>query len=125
MKSNVVAAVAGGLVLGAAAFLPLGAQASAEHPAPAVSKSQEQAGVSRDVNSETSASVTIEPSDADQGSQSNVKAADLGSAVTTDPTPTPTPVATPLPTFSSDDEDSNDDGNGFGDDQGEDSESDD
>jgi hypothetical protein len=96
--SNVVAAVAGGLVLGAAVFLPIGANAINQE-AKQIAHSQEKvmAPSSDQATSEvTAVDVQVDPAAVDM--------------VAVDPTtdPTPTPVVT-TPTFSAgDDGDSQD-----------------
>ena len=107
--SNVVAAVAGGLVLGAAVFLPLGANALNQE-VQQVTKAQEKIAESAsDQQDVTGSDVQVDPAAVDP---------------IVDPTPTPVPVVS-TPTFGSgdDDEDSNDD-DSYGDDS-EDDESDD
>ena len=113
MKSNLVAAVAGGLVLGAAVFLPMGANAINQE---VKQISNAQSKIAAPVNG---AQASDELASGDQYAQDSVAPAAIDPIATTDPavTPTPDPIATPLPTFSGgdDDEDSNDD-DGFGDD---------
>ena len=117
MKSNVIAAVAGGLVLGAAVFLPIGA--NAVHVAEVKPASQARVVA-------PSGEVANDPLASDISN--SVEAAGLDPiaavdpTVATDPAATPDPIAVTPPAFSGgdDDEDSNDD-----DSQGEHDESDD
>jgi hypothetical protein len=109
--SNVVAAVAGGLVLGAAVFMPIGANALNQE-AQQVTQAQEKIAATASDQQITD----VIPGDV----QVDAAAVDPISEVTT----SPAPIAT-TPTFSSDDddEDSNDD-DSYGEDS-EDDESDD
>lgn len=104
MKSNVIAAVAGGLVLGGAIFLPMGANANS-HEVKQVSASQGNVAASTETSSD----------EIQTSSDDIAQAAGLDPVVSTDP------IAVTTPTFSSDDddEDTNDD-----DSYGEDSEDD-
>lgn len=106
MKSNVIAAVAGGLVLGAAVFLPIGANAA--HVAEVNSASQAKVvAPAGEVANEQLAS----------DSSNSVEAAGLDPiaavdpTIATDPVATPDPIAVTPPAFSGgdDDEDSNED----------------
>ncbi len=100
MKSNVVAAVAGGLILGGAIFLPLGANAVNQEIKQVTASEQKVAGPSVDTKSDVTNSDAADV----------VQTAGLDPVVSPDPTPTPTPNAVTGPTFSAgDDEDSNDD----------------
>lgn len=115
MKSNVIAAVAGGLVLGGAIFLPMGANAINQE-IKQVSASQEKVAAP---STETSSD------ELQVGSDNAAQTAGLDPIASTDPIAGTTPVAVTGPTFSSDDddEDTNDD-DSYGEDS-EDGESDD
>lgn len=113
MKYKVVAALAGGLVLGAAAFIPLGASAAPDTTSKVIA--------SQDAKSANTASDNLQGSA--ESSDQTALAADITPVVSPDPAPVVTPA--PLPTFSSDDEDSNDDDSQYGDDDSNESESDD
>jgi septal ring-binding cell division protein DamX len=113
MKSNVIAAVAGGLILGGAIFLPMGANA--------VNQEIKQVTAS----DQKIAAPTAENSMDGQNAESNVSVQTAGVDPVVSPDPTQTPIAVTAPTFSAgdDDEDSNDD-DSYGEDS-EDGESDD
>ncbi len=100
MKSNVIAAVAGGLVLGAAVFVPLGANA--------INQEIKQVSTSQEKVEAPTKIVADEP----QTSNDDLaQTAAIDPVVTPDPTVTPDPIAVTGPTFSSGDDDESDDVN--------------
>lgn len=112
MKSNVIAAVAGGLILGGAIFLPFGANAA--HPGVVQVASSEQKVEA------PSANLTLDGSSDE--SFDSVQAAGVDPMASTDQTSTPIAITTP--TFSSDDDDDEDEDEDDDASYGEDSEDD-
>lgn len=114
MNSKLIAAVAGGLVLGAAVFIPFGASAITQE-IKQVSASQEKVAAQSEATSD----------ELTAGTDNTVQPAGIDPVVAADPTATPDPIAVTTPTFSGgdDDEDTNDD-DSYGDDS-DDGESDD
>ena len=100
MKSNIVAAVAGGLVLGAAVFLPMGANAI-NHEVQQVTQSEQKL---------SDPAVNVAATDVTSSVDDESRVAAVTPITATEPTSTPAPSAVAGPTFGSgDDEDSNDD----------------
>ena len=88
MNSKLIAAVAGGLVLGAAVFIPFGANAITQE-IKQVSAAQEKVAAQSEATSD----------ELTAGAENTVQSAGI------DPVATPDPIAVTGPTFSSDDDD--------------------
>jgi hypothetical protein len=101
--SNVAAAVAGGLVLGAAVFLPIGANAINQEASRIAHYSEKVMAPSSDpvTTGVAAGDLQVDPAEVDPAAVDP----------TTDPTPAPTPVVT-TPTFSSGDDGDSEDEHG-------------